>query len=346
MTYIYGERSFEYFLSITRIKDPEIINTLVRDDDDPEIVVASDKCFNSWEGYQLLKKYMLDGRDRIFIFFCRECLEPDLTVFDYATTWNRKHIYSGRMIHNVPAIWNDRTDSLRINDLTREEAVKLLRDNKGFCNFIYSHAADARDKFYHMLSGYKKIDSLGPYLHNTDTETSRNAPDWYDLSIEMKHGYKFSIAMENASCSGYTSEKLITSLHAHTVPIYWGDPDVAELVNPKAFINCNDYSSFEEVIKRVKEIDNDDDLWLDIVTQPWQTEEQQKLTLNIMQKYNQFWRDVFLQDIKHAKRRPEGSLPDHYFANFWNVKKPPSLFIRAVRKLKRIARKMITKAPL
>ncbi len=55
---------------------------------------------------------------------------------------------------------------------------------------------------------------------------------------------------------GYTTEKLFDCFKAGTVPIYWGNPEITRDVNPKAFINCNDYENdFDAVIERVKEID-------------------------------------------------------------------------------------------
>ncbi|MBR0150930.1 MAG: hypothetical protein IJP89_06180 [Synergistaceae bacterium] len=147
-------------------------------------------------------------------------------------------------------------------------ARKILESCAGFCNFIYSHPSDYRDKFFHLLTQYKHVDSLGSHLPNTDAKPSRDSEDWYGLSIKMKEGYKFSIAMENASCPGYTTEKIISSLQAHTVPIYWGTPRVSDYINPAAFINCNDFGTMEEVAERVREIDSDNDKWIDMVTQP------------------------------------------------------------------------------
>ena len=341
-----------------RINDPDIINGIVRDDDNPEIVVASCRCFIDSNMNAILRKYISDGKERIFVFFSRECVEPDMNIFDYATTWNRHHALPGRIIHNTHFIYNlnpyteDKSeDKPYRNTLTYDDAVKLLRNNKGFCNFMYSHASPDRDKFFHLLSAYKRIDSFGPYLNNMNIEPSREAKNWYDLSVEMKHGYKFSIAMENASCSGYTSEKIISSLQAHTVPIYWGDPDVAEFLNPKAFINCHDYSSFEEVIERVKEIDNNDDLWLEIVTQPWQTEAQRQRTIELVEEYNEFWRKVFLQDIDTLKRRTEGAYYNLYTMSFWEFTlswqaEVRKLASRALRRFKRITRRISGKATM
>ena len=334
VTFIYPNRSFDAMISMMNLYGLGLENLLERDDENPDYVIAANECFMSSKFYSLLKKYMHGSRDRIFILLSRECVEPDLNVFDYATTWNRKHIYPGRIIHNVPSIYG-----IPPNDFTREGAAKILREAKGFCNFIYSHPSPARDNFFHMLSGYKRVDSYGKCFNNTGTESTRGSQNWYDLSIDIKKGYKFSIAMENASFSGYTSEKIITSLRAHTIPIYWGDPDITDFINPEAFINCNDYSSFNEVIEKVKEIDNNDDLWLDMVTKPLQTEEQRQKTIDSVKDYRKFFADLFSRDINTAKRRPEGTVPDVYFENFGCIELP--FHAKIMRELKRIKRQIM-----
>ena len=82
--------------------------------------------------------------------------------------------------------------------------------------------------------------------------------------------------MENAQYKGYNTEKILTSFRAHTIPIYWGDPGIENIYNPKAFINCNKYSSIDEILNIIKEIDNDDEKYIEMVTQPWQTPEQEE----------------------------------------------------------------------
>ena len=73
--------------------------------------------------------------------------------------------------------------------------------------------------------------------------------------------YKFGIAFENHSRAGYTSEKIGHCLLAGNVPVYWGDPEVAEVFNPDAFINCHDFSSLDEAAERVLEVDSDPELY-------------------------------------------------------------------------------------
>ena len=79
---------------------------------------------------------------------------------------------------------------------------------------------------------------------------------------------KFVIAFENSCGDGYTTEKLPDAFHAHTIPIYFGNPNVGRDYNPKAFINVNDYNSLEEVVEKVIELDNDDDAYMAMLKEP------------------------------------------------------------------------------
>ena len=40
-----------------------------------------------------------------------------------------------------------------------------------------------------------------------------------------------------------------------SIPIYWGNPLVSEYFNPESLINCHEFSSFDEVIAHLLEID-------------------------------------------------------------------------------------------
>ena len=44
--------------------------------------------------------------------------------------------------------------------------------------------------------------------------------------------------MENKARPGYFTEKIVNAALANAVPIYWGAQDMADYINPKAFIHC------------------------------------------------------------------------------------------------------------
>ena len=334
--------TLNWMVETMRLRDPELVSRFVRDEENPDYIIATDKCFVDFKACKKLKHYFLNNPNSIFIFYTYELVEPNLTIFDYAFTWNREHKCGDRICRNLPYIFDFTSGDILTNNLTHDEAVKILSESPKFCNFVYSHRARERDSFFHMLSKYKRVEATGAWMNNTGIKSTRSARDWYSLSIGLKQGYKFSIAMENATYRDYTSEKLISSLQAHTVPIYWGNPDVAELINPKAFINCHDYSSFEEVIERVKEIDNNDNLWLEMVTQPWQTDEQYAKTRQIVGDYHSFFRHIFTQDIKKAARRPRGVHATTFVKRFTGlVGIMPPFYVRFIRGLRPIIASLI-----
>ncbi len=335
-------RDLDSVIKGLRIKDKQLAARFVIDEENPDYLIASDHAILSHDSCSRLKGYLSRRQDCIFILHTCECIDPDLNVFDYAVCWNRDLKCADRITRCIPYIYSTTHQGTDTNTLTPEEAKQILEGNPKFCCFMYSHSSEPRDSFFHLLSQYKHVDSLGKWLNNTGTQSTRDNSDWYSLSIDIKRGYKFSIAMENAVYRGYTTEKIVSSLQAHSVPIYWGDPTVTELINPKAFINCNDYSSFDEVIERVKEIDSNNDLWLDMVTQPWQTEEQYQKTLQIVGDYEDFMHNIFSQDLKSARRRSIGFWGDScrfHFSGYAGIMTPKHLV--ALKKIKRSVGKLL-----
>ncbi len=146
-----------------------------------------------------------------------------------------------------------------------------------FCNFIYSNynvtnfpESELRAEFCRMLSGYKKVDCAGKVMNNTDElknlETKLN--HYYLAKLEFQKQYKFSIAFENKSAPGYITEKIWHAFLSGTIPIYRGCPNIGDFFNPASFINCHDYSSFDDVIDRLKEIDSNPKLFEEYINAP------------------------------------------------------------------------------
>jgi hypothetical protein len=134
-----------------------------------------------------------------------------------------------------------------------------LRDfpKEKFCNFIYSNPhAQERQAFCRKLMEYKPVDCPGRVLNNMPGLSA----GWNEKLNFIKR-YKFTIAFENVSAPRYTTEKIYHPLLVKSIPIYWGNPDVAEYFNPASFVNCRDYENFDQVIAHVREIDQDDDLY-------------------------------------------------------------------------------------
>lgn len=50
--------------------------------------------------------------------------------------------------------------------------------------------------------------------------------------------YRFSVAIENCAVNHYFTEKLIDCFATHTVPIYWGCPEIEKFFNPNGMVIC------------------------------------------------------------------------------------------------------------
>ena len=280
----------------------------IYDDENPDYVLVTNLVYDRKDLFNKLKYYL--KKDCILIYFSGECATPDLNVYDYAIAFDR-YLQNGDRIARLSTC-RFYSVSLFPEYMEMEINRQMLSQKMKFCNFMYSHAYSTRDELFYKICEYKKVDSTGKHLNNTGAKDTRYNADWRRLSIEDRMPYKFSIAAENASFPGYVSEKLLSCLEAHTVPIYWGDPTIGEELNTKAFINCHEYNSFDEVLERVKEIDSNDELFMSILKEPWQTEEQKKNSEELNRKYDEWILKIFTQSKEEAKRRPIGTYPEMY----------------------------------
>lgn len=304
---------------------------LIWDCKEPDYLLATEhiyyypKCMNEFK--------KLYSKTKITIFWAGECIFPDMNMFDYAICWDTSLSLGDRICRITPEIFNVfKTNYHTIETL--DEAKNLLKEKKKFCNFIYSNpdAHPMRDTIFERLSQYKKVDSLGKHLNNVSRMGGTGFSGHEQETTFLKEKYRFSIAVENAIYRGYTSEKLMTSLQAHTVPIYWGNPDVESEYNEKAFINANKFKTLDDLVDYIKRIDQSEEFWCEFICEPMQTEQQKKNTTERIKKYKDFFRHIFEQTLEEAKRKPEGYHPSKYRKFFFL---PNNMWILSIQECKR-----------
>lgn len=143
--------------------------------------------------------------------------------------------------------------------------------DRKFCNFIYSNdsngeGAHLRKELAQKLMKYKKVDCPGRVLNNMQNAITPRDGDWKRGKLAFIQQYKFTIAFENTMYPGYTTEKLTQPLMMHSMPIYWGNPDVGECFNTDAFVLCNGYENrLDEIVDRIIQLDRDDELYLSMM---------------------------------------------------------------------------------
>ncbi len=206
--------------------------------------------------------------DCIRIFFTGENITPNFNLCDYAFGFD--YLEFGDRYYRLPfylvTLFHRPGELNQSRGLDFAEQLLITRDDLAkktdFCSFVYSNylGDGMREKMFHLLSEYKQVNAGGKYLNNVGGRVPNK------LEFEMKH--KFSIAFENSSRSGYTTEKLPTALLAKTIPIYWGNPDIEKEFNPERFINCHAYPTLEAAVEKIKEIDKSDELYLKMINAP------------------------------------------------------------------------------
>lgn len=255
-------------------------------------------------------KFLQDSVGKITIMDALgEALAPNLNVFDYHIGFDPAD-RDGRVLE-APYLFSYRAT---LEHLPLDHLSEVLAGKTGFCNYIYSHGEGHpyRIQLYSRLSAYKKVNSIGKHLNNTPCNVPRESDDWMKGSVLLKNPYKFTIACENAWYRGYSTEKIITSFHAYSIPVYWGNPLIEEEYNPKSFINCHRFSSLDEVVKEIRRIDEDDALWCAMMAEPkrlpWQIERVQekedRITAALM--------EIFTSPVEQVRKRGDGFWLDNY----------------------------------
>lgn len=295
------------FLRRFREIDPSILE-LVIDRKAADFLVAFPWLYTSSKETYL--QFLQDSAGKITIMdVYGEALAPDLNLFDYHIGFDAPD-QEGRVL-KMPYLFEHR---LQLEQLSLDDVSDILKRKSGFCSYIYSHGEGHpyRIDLFSRLSEYKKINSMGKHLNNTPCAFPRESDDWLSGSIMLKKPYKFSIACENAWYRGYSTEKIITSFLASSIPIYWGNPLIEEEYNPRAFINCHRYSSLDEVVAEIRRIDEDDELWRAMVTEPkrlpWQIEREQEKKDNMTAALIK----IFTSPVEQVKKRGDGFCLNNY----------------------------------
>ena len=245
-------------------------------------------------------KYM--NKRCVKIFYTGEAITPNFCECDYAIAFD--NIVFGERYIRRP-IWMFNPEQWTECKLTDEEAL-----NRRFCNFVYSNAKDGwatklRIDFAKKLMEYKKVDCPGKVLNNmsSDVLTPRDG-DWQKGKMAFLKDYKFTIAFENCSMDGYTTEKMLDPLIAHSVPIYWGNPSVDKDFNTEAFVCANGYEDrLDDLVNRIIELDKDDSAYLKMLRSnphPLQHDYSE------MDKLEQFLINIFSKGNKPYDKDPRG----------------------------------------
>jgi GR25 family glycosyltransferase involved in LPS biosynthesis/SAM-dependent methyltransferase len=240
-----------FFTNLLREHSNNYVVKIVNPNENPDILFYS--IFgNSHQSYEAKRK----------IFFSGEPYSQRENA-DFNITFDENSIKNTR----VP-LWLCYIDGNNIETFkNRKFDENILKEKNKFCSFIASGAglANNRKEFVDILNKYKLVDCGGQYLNNI----GYTVPIGMNCSGKIEHNknYKFAMAFESKCYPGYVTEKIFDIFKSNTIPIYWGSSDVVKDFNPKSFINANDFSSFDELVKYIIEVDNNNELYLQFFKQ-------------------------------------------------------------------------------
>ena len=254
----------DFFINLLRRKYN--VDILTQGEEEPDVLF-----YSCWGGMNNIK-----WTNCLRIYFTAERDIPDFNMCDYAI--GLVNIGNTERFLHFPfyTFYNDLMR--KYEQLTDIDVNKLL--DRDFCSVVVTdpYRNPYFFEFYKKLNNYKAIASGGRWNNNVNGRV----PD----KLNFIRNYKFNIAFENMKVHGYVTEKIIEPLVARTIPIYWGSDSVRDEFGEGSYINISDFSSLDEAVEYIKEVDKNNKLYLDILnrkaTLPYSYEEWSEIVLHFL----------------------------------------------------------------
>ncbi|XP_045295594.1 alpha-(1,3)-fucosyltransferase 11 [Leopardus geoffroyi] len=189
---------------------------------------------------------------------------PGIRLFNLTATFSRHSDYP------LPLQWLPGTAYLRRAAPPLQERAEWRR--RGYAPLLYlqSHCdvpAD-RDRYVRELMRYIPVDSYGKCLQNRELPTPRlqdtaTATTEDPELLDFLSRYKFHLALENAICDDYMTEKLWRPMHLGAVPVYRGSPSVRDwMPNNHSIILIDDFESPQKLAEFIDFLDKNDEEYM------------------------------------------------------------------------------------
>ncbi|NCG11342.1 MAG: hypothetical protein GWP33_09745, partial [Alphaproteobacteria bacterium] len=230
----------------------------------------------------------------IRIFVTGEYVTPNFNISDYALAFD--HLDFGDRYCRLPLIklFRDAYDTLCA---PRPPGDTVAAHKTGFCAYVMSNtknSAPEREQLVEAINQYKPVALGGKWRNNVGGPV--------EDKIAFQSNYKFVLAIENHSAPGYLTEKFAQAAQSNAVPIYWGDTTITDYLNPKAFINANDFDSPEALVQHIREVDQDDPAYQTMLAEPWFPNQQEPEVWKDS-TFAAFLSNIFDQSHEQAYRR-------------------------------------------
>jgi hypothetical protein len=188
------------------------------------------------------------------VFFTGENLVADPRLFDASLSFRQTE--GTNMYFPLYRIYGDYPACFK----ERKASFEVWRRKRGIAMVVSNAAAKFRIQVFRQLDRDLGVDSGGRAFNNVGGPVSHK--------VTFLGNYKCSLAFENTSIPGYTTEKLIESYAAGTVPIYWGDPTAQNVFNKAAFLSIQSVADYQDLLADTKRILGDFEAYKTVFEQP------------------------------------------------------------------------------
>ena len=255
---------------------------------------------------------------QVRIFECGENVTPDFNLVDYAIS--RYPIAFGDRNFYYPGCTMAGSHWHKLPQKDRNYPDDVLKEKPYFANLVAGHDSEHnhRSIFFEKLSAYKRVESAGGLLYNMPDGMQVNWLD--DSKTDFQRKSKFTICFESTAHEGFITEKITDAFYADTIPIYYGSSSVKDIFNPDAFINVADYESFDAVVEKVKELDQNDEKYLAMLRQPILVDPDYPRRLD--EELEKYILHIFEQPLDKAYRRCRAYYPQWQNEHLARVMKP------------------------
>ena len=271
--------------------DNNPLTSIIQEICDVKIVDIVDADYVFYSVFSNKHWFAKDGSIKIFI--TGEMVTPDFNACDYAIGYDWM-TYGDRYLRLPLYYLFQNLEFIEKKHLCNID--EIIKKKTEFCSITVSnvHRDPVFLELFEELSKYKTIDSGGKWKNNVGGRVKDKFA--FDLS------HKFSIACENCSHPGYTTEKIAHAFNANCIPIYWGDPNIDKVFNTKAFLNVQDYGTIKEAVEEIIKLDTRPDLYKRMQLEPVYIDKQYTKEVQI-NHLKEFLCNILLQPIDQAYRR-------------------------------------------
>ena len=293
--------------------------------DDPDFVICGVLYPGGYWSNGVFDKYVMDY-PCVRVMIEGENYVPDYNLVDYSISPYPIQYFDRNFYFpcGVEALTTGVSYLPELQKKNRDYPDSFLGTKQYFASFIESHDSEHQERstFFNQLNSIKRVESAGSYLNNMENGYRVN---WLDGSkTEFQRKSKFSICIEPLKHDGWIAERIVDGFYNDTIPIYYGSANISDIFNPRAFINLNDYEDFDSAIKRIQEIDNDDELYMYMIRQP--IFNQPDFPERLMKDLEDYLCHIFDQEPEKAFRR----------ARIYSPKKHEEFMARSIQRAEKM----------